>query len=124
MPRKFSDAIEFLQLKRDIAILRLELLDENKKTISSFSPNEEATYDSYVKQHNFRYRIIDCRLIMSVRNPFNTFLGDCFDFLSEFNFDRKMVFVQTKQIFPYYAMIDSETIARTKEIKISFKPRK
>lgn len=126
LPRKFSDAIEPFQLKRDIAILRLELLDENKKTISSFSPNEEATYDSYVKQHNFQYRIMDCRLIMSVRNPFNTFFGDCFDFLSEIKSfgGFKMVFVQTKQIFPYYAMIDAETIARTKEIKISLEPRK
>lgn len=143
LPRKFSDTIIFKDMhqgvwERQIAILRLELLDENKKTIASFSPNEKYTEGLFIKQHSEKHppshHPADLCHLMSMRNPFNAHTyffkgrspyGGCFDFPSGFEyFDRRMTFVHTKKIFPYYAMIDSENIARIKEIKIFFEHAK
>ena len=134
LPRKFSDTVVERYMRagrdKDIAILQLELLDENKKTIASFSPNKEGTDYVLLRQHSHIFANIiihvDCRHDMSVRNPFmNRKLAPCFDGHDEFrDSEIGVAFIQTKQIFPYYAMIDSETIARTKEIKISLEPRK
>lgn len=125
LPRKFSDTIDSNLHRQEIAILRLELLDENKKTIASFSPNEKNTNGLSIKQNSILYsphNPADLCHLMSMRNPFNahSFFQSCFDFPTEFiySFYSQMTFVHTKNIFPYYAMIDSETIARTKEIKI------
>lgn len=130
LPSKFSDTVDLG--RREIAILWLELLDENKKNIASFSPNKESTSWLLVRQHSHLVtnRIVPngvCHHDMSVRNPFrHRGIGaPCSDVPDEFrDSEIGMAFVQTKQIFPYYAMIDAETIARTKEIKISFEPRK
>lgn len=133
LPRKFSDTIDLDgRRKQEIAILRLELLDENKKTIASFSPNEENTIGLFIKQNNSTlyssHNPADLCHLMSMRNPFNagSYFNSCFDFPIEFkySFDRRMTFVYTKKIFPYYAMIDSEKIARIKEIKIFFEHAK
>ena len=148
LPSKFSDTLlsrsrfvlgyySFASNENSkVAILRLELLDENKKTIASFSPN--LTGNLSVKHNSDGNAPRDpCRTI-SVRNPFvagggtegSYELDNCPNFsresLKEVGFvkGQAMLFVQTKQIFSYYAMIDSETIARTKEIKISLEPRK
>lgn len=146
LPSKFSDTLlsRFIlgyysfasDENKKAAFLRLELLDENKKTISSFSPNLNSTLIAEDNSDGNQPRD-PCRTI-SVRDPFVAGgvtegayrLDNCPNFsresLKEVGFvrGRGMLFVQTKQIFSYYAMIDSETIARTKEIKISLEPRK
>lgn len=132
LPRKFSDAIDLDgRRKQEIAILRLELLDENKKTIASFSPNEEITSGPFIQQSSDYHTSIIigatslCDL-MSMQNPFNahSYFSRCFDFPREYDFYKRMSFLHTKKIFPYYAMIDSEKIARIKEIKIFFEHAK
>lgn len=133
MPRKFSDAIDLNRggQRNKIAILRLELLDENKKTIASFSPNEKYIDGQFIQQHSAVHHgythdsAVFCDL-MSIRNPFSahSYFGGCFDFPREYDFYKRMSFLHTKKIFPYYAMIDSEKIARIKEIKIFFEHAK
>lgn len=126
LPSKFSDTVDLG--RREIAILWLELLDENKKTIASFSPNKE--FVGHHSDSNGRSMLNGAPPfcgIMTLRNPFEAareiggmFRG-CFDFPKDFrDSPTRMAFVQTKQIFAYYAMIDSEKITRVKEIKISF----
>lgn len=119
------------QEMNEIAILRLELLDENKKTIASFSPNEKNTNGLFIKQNSILYsphNPADLCYLMSMRNPFNahSYFSGCFDFPREreYDFYRRMSFLHTKKIFPYYAMIDSEKIAQIKEIKIFFEHAK
>lgn len=135
LPRKFSDTIDLnmnlrtRQEMNEIAILRLELLDENKKTIASFSPNEKNTNGVFIKQNSILYsphNPADLCYLMSMRNPFNahSYFSGCFDFPREYDFYRRMSFLHTKKIFPYYAMIDSEKIAQIKEIKIFFEHSK
>lgn len=132
LPRKFSDTINLNKdsERNKIAILRLELLDENKKTIASFSPNEKYTDGQFVQQHSVAVpyphdTAVFCNL-MSMRNPYSahSYFDGCFDFPREYDFYRRMSFLHTKKIFPYYAMIDSEKIARIKEIKIFFEHAK
>lgn len=129
LPRKFSYTIDLNLHRQEIAILRLELLDENKKTIASFSPNEKNTNGLFIKQNSILYsphNPADLCHLMSMRNPFNahSYFSGCFDFPREYDFYRRMSFLHTKKIFPYYAMIDSEKIARIKEIKIFFEHAK
>lgn len=130
LPSKFSDTVNLG--RRQIAILWLELLDENKKNIASFSPNKD-----FVGHHSdssgrsmLRGAPPYCG-IMTLRDPFDAareiggMFGGCFDFPNDFrDSSTRMAFVQTKQIFAYYAMINPEKIAEIKEIKISFEPRK
>lgn len=130
LPRKFSDTIDlYNRWKQAIAILRLELLDENKKTIASFSPNEKNTNGPFIQQNSAVPYSNDPAVLcdlMSMRDPFSahSYFSRCFDFPREYDFYGRMSFLHTKKIFPYYAMIDSEKIARIKEIKIFFEHAK
>ena len=118
------------------AVLELSLLDSNKEIIKTFFPNfRNQGHGSNVEISHYsdityglpmlNGRTDECQAI-SVRLPtkaaMSMHMENCVS-RELWPLDIDMIFVQTNQVFAYYAKLSPNELARIKEIKISFSPR-
>ncbi len=116
------------------AVLELSLLDSNKEIIKTFFPNfrnrgyggnvEISHYSDTTDLPTLNGRTDECQAI-SMRHPRTVRFYHTENCISRelLLSDIDMIFVQTNQVFAYYAKLSPNEIARIKEIKISFSPR-
>lgn len=128
---------------RSWAVLELSLLDSNKEIIKTFFPNSwkqeyrsrvgishhsdiSGTFPGGIRIGNKRDD--ECQTI-SVRHPISAKSSVGYKTMENcvpgelWSWDIDMFFLQTNQVFAYYAKLSPNEIANIKEIKISFSPR-